>query len=90
MSHFFISPQIQCVWDKGGDLTGTVVKSDKPVFITSGSRVSSVGTSGYDHIVSYIQPTEFNGNDYIVAPLKDMATGDLLRIIGEILDWKKI
>ncbi len=65
-------------------MTGTVITADKPIFVTSGAVVSSVGSlAGPSHLVTYLPPVEICGTDYVVAPVIGRTTGDLLRILGK-------
>ncbi len=45
--------------------------------------MSAVVGRGRDHLVSYLQPVEVKGYDYLVAPIIRRTSGDLLRIVGQ-------
>jgi len=57
-----------------GDLTGSFIKSDKPVAVYSGNFSTTVpaepdNMSGYDHIYEQIPPMETWGREYYAVPL---------------------
>jgi choice-of-anchor A domain-containing protein len=67
-----------------GDLTGTLIQSDRPVSLTSGSKCSQVpyGQDGCDHLVEMIPPVNTWGTKFITYPLAKRLKGDLIRILA--------
>ena len=57
-----------------GDLTGSYIKSDKPVAFFSGSLSTTIpadnATSAWDHLYEQIPPTRSWGRNYYTIPLK--------------------
>ena len=65
-------------------MTGSVITADKPVFVTSGAKTSTVFSAAYfDHLVEYLQPADITGRNYLVAPLKNTMSGELFRVLSE-------
>jgi hypothetical protein len=52
------------------DVSGTVVHSDKPVWVVGASRCSEVpkGKDGCDHLQELLLPIDYWGNAYVAAP----------------------
>jgi hypothetical protein len=73
--------QYQC--GNSGDVTGTIITSDKPVAVFAGSRCSDVppGTGFCDYLVEEMFPISMWGNDYLTFPLNN-GTDDILRILA--------
>ena len=70
------------MWDFGGDLSGTLVTSNKPVFVTSGTESGSVLYLDYpDNLMVNLPPVERLGTDYVLCAVADRTVGDVLRII---------
>ena len=65
-----------------GDLTGTHIKSDKPVAIFSGSKCSNIGPGGCDHLVEMLMPVDTWGKTFATVPIPDRTTGDVFRFIA--------
>ncbi|KAK2155892.1 hypothetical protein LSH36_228g04003 [Paralvinella palmiformis] len=58
--------QIQCQQNDGCDMSGTVVISNRPVYVTSGTLSrSSLATSRLSNVISYVPPAERAGKEYI-------------------------
>ncbi len=77
------------MWESGGELAGTVVTSDNPVFVTSGAKRSTVTSSAgsntlFDQLVAYLPPADSVGSTYLVAPLARRNPGEVLRILSEL------
>ena len=68
----------------GYDLSGTIINSNYPVAVLSGSPCENVGKSGYcDHLVSYLLPVEKWGKEYILVPaMKSATSGDFYRVFA--------
>ncbi|HBL74963.1 MAG: hypothetical protein A2W90_06670 [Bacteroidetes bacterium GWF2_42_66] len=68
-----------------GDLTGSYVKSDKPVAFFSGSLSTTIpaddATSAWDHLFEQIPPTRSWGRSYYTIPLKSREQ-DRYRVIA--------
>jgi hypothetical protein len=64
-------------------MTGSVVTSEKPVFVTSGSAWSSVGVLYFrDHLVATLPPVERLGTHYIIGASRTRTSGDAIKITG--------
>ncbi|CAH1790177.1 unnamed protein product [Owenia fusiformis] len=68
---------------QGGDMTGAMVLSDKPVSVLSGASCAFVPlTSQYcDHLVEQIPPVSTWGGTFMTAPIATRLRGDVFRII---------
>ncbi len=68
-----------------GDLTGSIVTSDKPVAVFGGHECANIpdATTGYcDHVVEQ-QPADVAwGEDFLTVPLKTRLNGDTFRILA--------
>ncbi len=67
-----------------GDLTGSYIKSDKPVAFYSGSwstTIPALATSAYDHLYEQIPPVRTWGRKFVTVPLKGRSE-DRFRIIA--------
>jgi hypothetical protein len=66
------------------DLSGTIINSNYPVAVLSGSPCGNVGNSGYcDHLVSFLLPIEKWGEEYILVPAtKSKTCGDFYRVFA--------
>jgi hypothetical protein len=67
------------------DITGTLVTSDKPVSVFSGSACTNIPT-GYsycDHIVEQLAPTSSWGTKFLSMPLATRLNGDTFRVIAD-------
>lgn len=68
----------------GGDLTGSIITSDKAVAVFGGGRCLNIplGTAFCDHIVEQLPATGAWGQSFLTAPLATRTGGDLFRIIA--------
>lgn len=67
-----------------GDLTGSYIKSDKPVAFYSGSWSTTIpasSTSAYDHLYEQIPPVRSWGRKFVTVPLKGRSE-DRFRILA--------
>ncbi len=71
-----------------GDLTGTIVRGDKPFGVLSGHVRTAVPQNlvprwdSKNHLVEMLMPTNAWGREFITVPFKANAFGDLIRITG--------
>jgi PKD repeat protein len=66
-----------------GDLTGSYIKSDKPIAFYSGSWSTTIpasSTSAYDHLYEQIPPVRSWGRKFVTVPLKGRSM-DVFRIL---------
>ena len=65
------------------DLTGSIVRSDKPVVVMSGHQCAQVpvGYTACDHLVEQIPPSTTWGYTFLVNPLAARESGDIYRIV---------
>lgn len=68
----------------GADLTGTLIKADKPIVLTNGEKCIYVppGYSACDHIFEVAQPVQSWGQSALVAPLPNRPNGSVYRILA--------
>jgi len=67
-----------------GDLTGSYIKSDKPIAFYSGSWSTTIpasSTSAYDHLYEQIPPVRSWGRKFVTVPLKGRSM-DVFRILA--------
>lgn len=67
------------------DLSGTLIKSDKPIAVFGGHQVANVPSSGgwfADHLVEHLLPLNTWGNDFYTAPLATRTGGDTFRVLA--------
>jgi len=67
-----------------GDLTGTYIRSDKPIAVYSGALATTVpgtATSAWDHLYDQLPPIQSWGKEFYTVPLKDRGQ-DLYRILS--------
>ena len=65
------------------DLTGTKIKSTKPLAVFSGSEWTSVGYKQMgDHLVEQMPPTSTWGKLFITASIATRQEGDVFRVLG--------
>lgn len=66
------------------DLTGTVIKSSKPVAVFAGNRCADIPVGyGYcDHLIEQLTPTSAWGDNFVTMPLAARANGDYIRILA--------
>jgi len=69
-----------------GDLTGSYVKSNKPIAFYSGSYSTTIpinATSAWDHLYEQIPPVRSWGRKYVTVPLKGRSQ-DVFRIVASV------
>ena len=70
----------------GGDLTGTVVQTDKPVTVLAGSyctNIPSVGRYGFcNQLLEQLPPLPSWGQRYLIVPLAERLKGDTVRMLA--------
>ncbi|MEN1678275.1 MAG: putative Ig domain-containing protein [Planctomycetota bacterium] len=71
-----------------GDLTGTVVVSDRPIAVFSGHNCANVPTTSTacDHLVEQLPSTNTWGQAFVTAPLATRQMGDTFRILASTDD----
>ncbi|KAK3094797.1 hypothetical protein FSP39_006366 [Pinctada imbricata] len=66
-----------------GDLTGTYVKSDKPVSFFSGNKKTKIGPgNSQDHLVEQQVPVSRWGRKFAIMPVPDRVVGDYFRFVA--------
>lgn len=77
-----------------GDLTGTIVRSDKPIGVLSGHVRTAIPVvpnepirpdgrgDSKDHLVEMLMPTKIWGMNYISTPFSINSTGDYIRVVS--------
>lgn len=76
--------QLRTMGDTPNDLSGTVIRSDKPISVFGGHRTTTVPSSNYfyaDHLVEQLLPVERAGTYFPIAPLK-FRSADTYRIMA--------
>ena len=68
----------------GADLTGSIIKSDKPIAAFGGNKCTNVPIGYYacDHIVEQLTPTSTWGQAFLTVPLATRLNGDTFRILA--------
>ncbi len=69
-----------------GDLTGSYIKSNKPIAFYSGSYSTTIpilATSAWDHLYEQIPPVRSWGRKYVTVPLKGRSQ-DVFRIVASV------
>ena len=92
-------PPTSCVWDERGamdtvlitspdDLTGTVIRSEKPLVVVTGHQCGEVprGNTTCDFIAEQLPPQTTWGYTHILVPLAVRRTGDYYRIAAYLDD----
>jgi VCBS repeat-containing protein len=66
------------------DLTGTTIKSDKPVAVFGGHACALVppGVGAADHLVEELPPVNMWGRHFVTMPLAGRANGDTFRFLA--------
>lgn len=69
-----------------GDLTGTIIKADRPIGMTNGNRCTNVPPtiSACDHIFEVAQPIQSWGARVLVANLPNRPDGSVYRIVASV------
>ncbi|XP_061184993.1 uncharacterized protein LOC133193009 [Saccostrea echinata] len=66
-----------------GDLTGSYVKSTKPVSVFSGNRKTNIGRGGSsDHLVEQMFPVNTWGKTFATVPIPKRTVGDYFKFIA--------
>lgn len=79
---FFTNPlQTFLLQSSNGDLTGTLVTSDKPIAVFAGNQNGTTGGSA-DHIVEQMVPVTTWGSEFVIAPIAPRTAGDLVRVVA--------
>jgi len=67
-----------------GDLTGSIVKSDKPVAVFSGHKCTVIPqwANACDFLIEQLPPTPSWGKQFITVPLASRRNGDPFRIVA--------
>eukprot|EP00105_Crassostrea_gigas_P023961 XP_011444035.1 PREDICTED: SCO-spondin isoform X3 [Crassostrea gigas] len=66
-----------------GDLTGSYVKSSKPVSVFSGNRKTNIGRGGSsDHLVEQMFPVNTWGKNFATVPIPKRTVGDYFKFIA--------
>jgi|GEM_PF-4553565 len=67
-----------------GDLTGTKIKSNKAISVTTGGRCAQVPAShpACDHLLEMTPPVSAWGSSFLTFPLANRLKGDLIRILS--------
>ena len=73
-------PQIQ----SNLDLTGTHIRSTRPIAVVAGAVWSSVMVEEMgDHFVEQLPPTNTWGAEYLAVPVANRSSGDMFRVMGK-------
>ncbi|WP_422925495.1 putative Ig domain-containing protein [Singulisphaera sp. PoT] len=72
----------------GGDMTGTLVTSDKPVAVFGGNLAAFVpdGYAAANHLVEQLPSTDSWGREFLTYPLATRLHGDVFRIVAQADD----
>lgn len=70
------------LFTQSNDLSGTVIRSSKPLAVFSGHECGNVpaGTTACDHIVEQMPPGQTFGQIYFVVPFAGRVSGDMIRV----------
>lgn len=77
--------QLRNTNDTPSDLTGTIVKSDKPIAVFGSHRCANVPSANEwfcDYLVEQLLPVNTWGNDFYTAPLATRSSGDTFRLLA--------
>lgn len=77
--------QLRATRDAPADLTGTLIKSDKPVAVFAGHHCANVPSDAVwfcDYVVEQLLPVNTWGNTFYLAPFATRSNGDILRIMA--------
>ncbi|MEW5869153.1 MAG: PKD domain-containing protein [Chloroflexota bacterium] len=71
-------------WITDGDVTGSWIRSNKPVAVFGGNSCVFIPTHTMycDHIVEQIPPTSTWGKEFVTVPLASRANGDTFRVLA--------
>lgn len=72
--------------EKNADLTGSLIESTSPVFVTNGLKCANVPTtaSACDHVVESVFPVDAISTSYTSHPLATRTQGDSYRIVATV------
>ena len=67
-----------------GDLSGTIIKSTKPIAVFGGHQCANVPLNQYacDYLVEELPPTSEWGKNFVTVPLKTRLNGDTFRFLA--------
>ena len=70
--------------DDGGDLTGTIVTSDKPIAVIGGHRCAGVpdGNTPCSYLTEELPPVTNWGTSFLMQPFAARQNGDVVRILS--------
>ena len=70
--------------DHRSDLSGTIIRANKPVAVLSGDKCAKTNTKYCDHLVEFLLPFENWGRKFVVATTgkMDKNTGDMFRVFA--------
>ena len=73
------------------DLSGTIVRSNKPLVVLSGHECGEIplDVTACDHIVEQMPPGLAFGNTFFLVPLAERVSGDMFRV-GTLRDGTKV
>ena len=68
----------------GNDLSGSLIKSDKPVAVFGGVECANIplGASYCDYVVEQLTPTSTWGQSFLTVPLATRTQGDTFRVLA--------
>ncbi|MBT8454186.1 MAG: PKD domain-containing protein [Deltaproteobacteria bacterium] len=69
-----------------GDLTGSLVESDRPISVFGGNRCANIPdqeTGFCDHVVEQLPPVSIWGTEALTVPLATRTSGDTFRIMAD-------
>lgn len=65
-------------------MSGTMVKSDKPIALYSGNICTNIKGKSRDHLVDQLLPDNLQGRSYIISPYPEyMSKGTAIKIVGK-------
>ena len=65
-----------------GDLSGTIINSDKPIAVFGGNQCAIVGAFNCDMVVEHIPPTNSWGREFLTVPLVTRSGADTFQIVS--------
>lgn len=70
--------------DHDSDLSGTIIRANKPVAVLSGDKCAKINTKYCDHLVEFLLPVESWGRKFVVATTgtMDKNIGDMFRVFA--------
>ena len=75
----------------GDDLSGTIVRANKPLVVFSGHQCGQIpyNTTACDHMVEQIPPSMVYGQRFFLPPLGGRVSGDMFRV-GTLIDQTQV